>query len=94
MKLIVSTAYIVVGLAVVSMAFNLMIEEMIEKFRWLGRKIGITSDERIKVGIMRDDIEDKIDVFKPKEYNEPIMDDMTSPPPPTTLPFDTMQYMP
>lgn len=40
-KLVISCLYIVFGLAVLSMGFNLMVDEMISKFKWLGRQIGI-----------------------------------------------------
>jgi len=40
-KMIFSMAYILFGLACISMSFNLMMEEMIAKFSWLGRKLGI-----------------------------------------------------
>ncbi len=43
-KLAVSAFYIVMGLAVLSMSFNLMMEEMIAKFTWLGKKLGIVDD--------------------------------------------------
>lgn len=41
LKLVVSSLYIVFGLAVLSMSFNLMMDEMISKFKWLGRQMGI-----------------------------------------------------
>lgn len=43
-KLVATMFYIVLGLAVLSMSFNLMMEEMLSKFRWLGRKLGIIDD--------------------------------------------------
>lgn len=43
-KLAISAFYIILGLAVLSMSFNLMMEEMIAKFRWLGKKLGIIDD--------------------------------------------------
>jgi hypothetical protein len=49
-KLAVSAFYIVLGLAVLSMSFNLMMEEMIAKFEWLGRKLGIIDDPNQPVG--------------------------------------------
>ncbi len=49
-KLAVSALYIVVGLAVLSMSFNLMMEEMIAKFEWMGRKLGIIDDPNAVVG--------------------------------------------
>jgi len=48
LKMAVSCAYIVFGLAVLSMSFNLMMEEMFSKFRWLGRKLGIITDNTAK----------------------------------------------
>jgi len=39
-KLSISSLYIILGLAVLSMSFNLMMEEMIQKFKWLGQKLG------------------------------------------------------
>ena len=44
-KLSLSSAYIILGLAVLSMSFNLMMEEMIEKMKWHGRKLGIVDDD-------------------------------------------------
>ncbi len=49
-KLICSAAYIVLGLAMLSMAFNLMMEEMIAKFKWLGQKMGIVYDPTKEMG--------------------------------------------
>ena len=49
-KLGVSAFYIVLGLAVLSMSFNLMMEEMIAKFEWLGRKLGIIDDPNLPGG--------------------------------------------
>jgi hypothetical protein len=40
-KLSISALYIILGLAVLSMSFNLMMEEMIQKFKWLGKKLGM-----------------------------------------------------
>lgn len=48
LKLAISCVYIVFGLAVLSMSFNLMMEEMFSKFRWLGQKLGIVNDPSVK----------------------------------------------
>lgn len=47
-KLAASSFYIVLGLAVISMSFNLMMEEMIAKFKWLGRKLGIIGSPKFE----------------------------------------------
>lgn len=44
LQMFASCFYIILGLAVLSMSFNLMMEEMIAKFTWLGRKLGIIDD--------------------------------------------------
>lgn len=53
-KMAVSCFYIVFGLAVVSMSFNLMMEEMIAKFQWLGKKLGIIDDPNAKKNVPDD----------------------------------------
>uniref|UniRef100_A0A915KFW2 Potassium channel domain-containing protein n=1 Tax=Romanomermis culicivorax TaxID=13658 RepID=A0A915KFW2_ROMCU len=49
-KVACSILYIVIGLAVLSMCFNLMMEEMISKFTWLGRRLGIIEDQESTAG--------------------------------------------
>lgn len=39
-----SGLYIILGLAVLSMSFNLMMEEMLAKFKSVGTKVGIIDD--------------------------------------------------
>lgn len=52
-KLGVCSAYIVIGLAVLSMSFNLMMEEVIEKVKWLMKKLGksVIRFQRTKVSV-------------------------------------------
>ena len=40
-KLTAGCAYIFIGLSVLGMAFDLMQEELISKFSWFGKKIGL-----------------------------------------------------
>lgn len=40
-KLITCALYLVMGLSIIAMCFNLMQEEVMAKFRYLGRKLGI-----------------------------------------------------
>ena len=44
-KLAAGCAYILIGLAVLGMAFDLMQEELIAKFTWFGKKIGLLETE-------------------------------------------------
>lgn len=41
LKMVVAAIYLVFGMALLSMAFNLIQEEMVGKFKWLGTKLGI-----------------------------------------------------
>lgn len=43
-KLITCALYLVMGLSIIAMCFNLMQEEVRAKFRWLGMKLGIIED--------------------------------------------------
>ncbi|CAF1054055.1 unnamed protein product [Rotaria sp. Silwood1] len=40
-KLFLGAIYVFIGMAILAMCFDLMQEEIVAKFRWLGRKIGI-----------------------------------------------------
>jgi hypothetical protein len=40
-KLIFGAIYVLFGMAILAMCFDLMQEEIVAKFRWIGRKIGI-----------------------------------------------------
>lgn len=44
-KLILGSIYVLFGMAILAMCFDLMQEEIVAKFRWLGRKIGILDKE-------------------------------------------------
>ena len=45
-KLIICSFYLIFGLSLIAMCFNLMQEEVVAKFAWLGRKLGIVEDNR------------------------------------------------
>jgi len=44
-KLIMGSLYSIFGMAILSMCFTLMQEEMLAKFTWLGRKLGVVEKE-------------------------------------------------
>jgi hypothetical protein len=44
-KLILGAIYVLFGMAILAMCFDLMQEEIVAKFRWIGRKIGIIEKE-------------------------------------------------
>lgn len=44
-KLAAGCVYILLGLAILGMAFDLMQEELISKFTWFGKKIGLLDEE-------------------------------------------------
>ncbi|CAF1056076.1 unnamed protein product [Rotaria magnacalcarata] len=44
-KLIIGAIYVLFGMAILAMCFDLMQEEIVAKFRWIGRKIGIIEKE-------------------------------------------------
>lgn len=54
-----STFYIIFGLALLSMAFNLMIEELIAKVKWLGKKLGARVQRERSQDIVAGIIDDK-----------------------------------
>lgn len=58
-KMAVSSFYIILGLAVLSMSFNLMMEEMIAKFKWLGKKLGIVDEDPPLISSVNN-IDDKV----------------------------------
>jgi len=43
--MLVAAIYMVFGMALLSMAFNLIQEEMVGKFKWLGTKLGIVKKD-------------------------------------------------
>ncbi|KAI3381014.1 hypothetical protein SNEBB_005006 [Seison nebaliae] len=45
LKLIVSVIYILVGMAILAMSFNLMQEEIVSKFQWIGQKCGLVKKD-------------------------------------------------
>ena len=45
-KMIGAAVYIVFGMAIMSMAFNLIQEEIVSKFVWLGEKLGIIDKQK------------------------------------------------
>ena len=44
-RLIIGTIYSIFGMAILSMCFTLMQEEMTAKFMWIGKKMGVVEDE-------------------------------------------------
>ncbi|CAF1434785.1 unnamed protein product [Adineta ricciae] len=44
-KLILGSVYVLFGMAILAMCFDLMQEEIVAKFRWIGRKLGILDKE-------------------------------------------------
>ena len=64
-KLILGAIYVLFGMAILAMCFDLMQEEIVAKFRWIGKKIGIVekdepvSDESV-------DQAEKASTHKPK----------------------------
>ena len=44
-KMILSAIFMLFGMAILSMCFSLVQEEIVAKFRWVGTKIGILEDE-------------------------------------------------
>ena len=44
-KLVLCCLYLVIGLAVIAMSFNLVQEEVVAKFQWLGQEMGILDEK-------------------------------------------------
>ena len=44
-RLIIGSIYSIFGMAILSMSFSLMQEELVSKFAWLGRKLGIIEED-------------------------------------------------
>jgi hypothetical protein len=44
-KLLVGAIYVLFGMAILAMCFDLMQEEIVAKFRWIGRKVGIVEKD-------------------------------------------------
>ncbi|CAF1106217.1 unnamed protein product [Adineta steineri] len=64
-KLILGAIYVLFGMAILAMCFDLMQEEIVAKFRWLGTKVGIIEKE--------EDMNNQIDPMaenKDKRYSE------------------------
>jgi potassium channel subfamily K, invertebrate len=57
LKRIVTVVYMVFGMAIISMAFNLIQEEVIGKFSWVGEKMGLIKPEDDD-----DDFEEELDL--------------------------------
>lgn len=43
--MIIGSTYLLVGMAILAMCFDLMQEEIVAKFRWIGRKMGLVDKE-------------------------------------------------
>jgi len=65
-KLAAGCAYILIGLSVLGMAFDLMQEELISKFSWFGKKIGLIDpdEEEQDSEKEKDNEKDKDDMIK------------------------------
>jgi Ion channel len=65
LKMIGAAVYIVLGMALMSMAFNLIQEEMVVKFKWLGSKMGLVKKED------DDDDDDEGEAEEPDQHQHP-----------------------
>lgn len=52
--MVIAAAYCIIGLAILSMCLNLIQDEIVAKFTWIGRKLGLVSKEE------EEDLEDDI----------------------------------
>lgn len=57
-KMLISSLYIIVGLSVISMSLNLAQEEIIDKFRWLGSKLGIIDEDEDDSEFVKEDFDE------------------------------------
>jgi hypothetical protein len=73
-KLIVAAVYALFGMATLAMCFDLMQEEIIAKFTWLGKKLGIIDSEvptdETNISKNRKDFADNNDPINPKDKED------------------------
>lgn len=72
-KLAVGCAYILIGLSVLGMAFDLMQEELISKFSWFGKKIGLIDpdeDEEDEAEKEKEKLKDDMSKKEESDYNQ------------------------
>lgn len=63
-KLVLGAIYVLFGMAILAMCFDLMQEEIIAKFTWLGKKLGIIEKDE------EDEAEELAEKEKEKEKKE------------------------
>ena len=79
-KMILSAIYMTFGMAIISMCFSLMQEEIIAKFKWVGEKIGIL--EKDKDDDELEDEEEEVITKKPAQQAPPGAGKVVKPLPP------------
>ncbi|RNA30940.1 T family of potassium channels 7-like [Brachionus plicatilis] len=73
-KLITGCIYLLIGMAILAMCFDLMQEEIIAKFTWLGKKLGIVDKEEDEEETDEKDKEKKADESEEKKVSEDKID--------------------
>jgi hypothetical protein len=73
-RLIIGSCYSIFGMAILSMSFNLMQEEMTAKFRWIGRKMGVVEDDDDELDAANDKLPARLEEKKPVGMNNNVYD--------------------
>jgi hypothetical protein len=68
-KLVGDAVYVLIGMSIIAMCFDLMQEEIIAKFTWLGKKLGIVDEEQNDGDNEADNYTEINDVKKEKPNN-------------------------
>lgn len=76
-KLVVCALYLLFGMALIAMCFKLMQDDVVQKARWLGRKIGILVREE-EDSSSESDLDDDI-VLEEDEEDDPLSEEKTDP---------------
>jgi len=69
-KLTAGCAYIFIGLSVLGMAFDLMQEELISKFSWFGKKIGLIDPDEEEEEAEKEKAKEDVMKKEKSEYSQ------------------------
>lgn len=70
LQLVVTFIYILLGMSILAMCFDLMQEEIIAKFTWIGKKLGIVEKEDEDIAMENNALNEKNEKLNEKEFVE------------------------
>jgi len=70
LQLVVTFIYILLGMSILAMSFDLMQEEIIAKFTWIGKKLGIVEKEDEDIVMENNALNETNEKLKEKDFSE------------------------